>query len=93
MYGAESIKQVHGSIIEFLGTITKDALEALKIWFYDDMCHMKPYSEKPKNINDCDIAEKFAELPKAVDKFHFPGHKSTDRYCRENCDPKVELEN
>lgn len=26
-----------------------------------------------------------------MDKFHFPGHKVTDKYCRENCNPILEL--
>ena len=29
----------------------------------------------------------FAELPKAVDKFHFQRHKKTDKYCQESCNP------
>ena len=33
----------------------------------------------------------FAELPKAADKFHFPGHKKTDKYCQEACNPNKVL--
>ena len=33
----------------------------------------------------------FANLAKAVDKFHFPGHKITDKYCRTKCNPNIEL--
>jgi hypothetical protein len=52
---------------------------------------LKPYSEKDANRNSSDISEMFASLSKAVDKFHFPGHKTTDLFCRENCNPKTEL--
>ena len=91
LFGSESIKQVHGSIVEFLGTMSPEALAALKCWFYDDMCHLKPYSEKKCNKEASKVACEFANLSKAVDKFHFPGHKKTDKYCQENCNPKVEL--
>jgi hypothetical protein len=37
LYGSETIKQVHGSIVEFLGTVPPEARELLDIWFYDDM--------------------------------------------------------
>ena len=33
----------------------------------------------------------FADLPKAVDKFHFPRHKKTDKYCQESCNPNKVL--
>ena len=58
---------------------------------FDDMCHLKPHSEKPDIRSQSHIAEEFASLSKCVDKFHFPGHKSTDTYCRNNSNPKVEL--
>ena len=91
LFGCESIKQVHGSIVEFLGTVTPETRNILKLWFFDDMCHLKPYSEKAKNREPSEITELFASLSKAVDKFHFPGHKKTDLYCREKCNPTVEL--
>ena len=34
----------------------------------------------------------FADLPKAVDKFHFPRHKKTDKYCQESCNHVTKLE-
>ena len=37
------------------------------------------------------MTEEFALLAKCVDKFHYPGHKKTDSYCRENCNPNIEL--
>ena len=91
LFGCESIKQVHGSIVEFTGSISAESRKKLKLWFFDDMCHLKPYSEKKQNREASDITEHFASLGKAVDKFHFPGHKVTDKYCRENCNPLVEM--
>ena len=56
------------------------------------MCHLKPHSEKLEIRQESDISEAFAEVSKAVDKFHFPGHKKSDVYCQEKCNPKIELE-
>ena len=53
---------------------------------------MKPYSENNVNRKTSSESELFASLVKAVDKFHFPGHKRSDKYCQENCNPKRELE-
>ena len=91
LFGCESIKQVHGSIIEFLASCSSDVTEKLKLWMFDDMCHLKPHSEKNVVRNQSVIAEKFAALSKCVDKFHYPGHKKSDSYCRENCNPNIEL--
>ena len=55
------------------------------------MCHLKPYAEKKQNREESDISEHFASLAKAVDKFHFPGPKTTDKFCRENCNPILEI--
>ena len=62
-----------------------------KIWLFDDMCHLKPHSEKPKQADQNEITKQFANIAKAVDKFHFSGHKKTDKYCQANCNPNVEL--
>ena len=91
LFGCESITQVHGSIIEFLGTVSRETREKLKLWMFDDMCHLKPHSEKQENREQSDVTELYADLSKAVDKFHFPGHKKSDSYCRENCNPNTEL--
>ena len=84
LFSSESINQVHGSIIEYIGNIHPDMRSKLKLWLFDDMCHLKPDSEKPKQANQNEVTKSFAELSKAVDKFHFPVHKKTDKYCQEN---------
>ena len=33
----------------------------------------------------------FAELPKAVDKFHHKNYLKSDKYCQENTNPKIKL--
>jgi hypothetical protein len=91
LFVCESINQVHGSLIEFLGNLEPELRSQFKIWFFDDMCHLKPHAEKPKNANQNEVTKLFAELPKAVDKFHFPVHKKTDKYCQDNCNPNKEL--
>ena len=91
LFVCESINQVHGSIIEFLGNLNTEVREKIKIWLFDDMCHLKPHSENPKNANQNDVTKHFANISKAVDRFHFPGHKTTDRYCQENCNPNKVL--
>ena len=92
LFICESITQVYGNVIEFLGNLNSEAREKIKIWLFDDMCHLKPFSEKPKHAKQNDITEHFANLAKAVDRFHFPGHKRTDKYCQENCNPNSELQ-
>ena len=64
----------------------------IKVWLFDDMCHLKPHSENPKNANQNEVTKHFAGMVKAVDKFHFPVHKKTDKYCQENCNPNKELQ-
>ena len=64
----------------------------IKVWLFDDMCHLKPHSENPKNANQSEVTKHFADMVKAVDKFHFPVHKKTDKYCQENCNPNKELQ-
>ena len=91
LFNCESITQVYGNVIEFLGNLNPDVREKIKIWLFDDMCHLKPYSEKRKQANHNDITEHFATLAEAVDKFHFPGHKKSDKYCQDNCNPNSEL--
>ena len=58
---------------------------------FDDMCHLKPYSEKESIANQNDVTRQFSKIKKCVDRFHFPGHKKSDSYCRENCNPKTVL--
>jgi hypothetical protein len=41
LFGCESIKQVHGSIVEFTGSIFCESREKLKLCFFDDMSHLK----------------------------------------------------
>ena len=91
LFISESINQVYGTVIEYLGNLDPEAREKIRICLFDDMCHLKPYSEKPKQAKQNEITEQFANLAKAVDKFHFPGHKKTDKYCQENCNPNIEL--
>ena len=93
LYKCESIKQVYGSIIEYLGILEKKEREKVKFWLLDDMCHMKPFSEKEQQAGYNEITNFFASLPKAVDRFHFPGHKKSDKYCQDNCNPDIHLKN
>ena len=57
------------------------------------LCHLKPHSEKSQVANYNEVTKMFADLPKAVDKFHFPRYKKTDKYCQESCNPKKVLKN
>ena len=91
LFGCESIKQVHGSIIEFLASCSSEVRDKLQLWMFDDMCHLKPHSERKEVRKQSEITEEFALLAKSVDKFHFPGHKKSDSYCRQNCNPNIEL--
>ena len=91
LFSSESINQVDGSIIEFIGNLTPDLRSKFKLWLFDDMCHLKPHAENPKQADQNEVTKLFAGLAKAVDKFHFPVHKKTDKYCQQNCNPNTEL--
>ena len=87
LFGCESINQVHGSIIEFYGGLSQEARDKIKIWMFDDMCHLDPHSKKEEVANQNHLTKQFANLKKCVDNFHFPGHKKSDQFCQENYNP------
>ena len=70
LYGSESIRQVCATIVDFLGDIPEETRNRIVGWLYDDMCHLKPYSEKPENQLGA-MGKLFAGMKKAVDKLHF----------------------
>ena len=37
--------------------------------------------------NDTELTEFFTSLRVLVDRFHYPGHKSSDEFCSSNCNP------
>ena len=92
LFNCESITQVYGNVIEYLGNLDSEERNKIKIWLFDDMCHLKPHAEKSKQAKQNETTEYFASIAKAVDRFHFPGHKKSDKYCQENCNPNVELQ-
>ena len=83
----EGIRCVHASITTFLGSLPEDVREQLEIHFYDDQCHLKAFSEKEQVASKTDITKFFANLHKAVDRFHFKSHKKTDVFCQTKCNP------
>ena len=91
LFNCESIMQVYGNVIEYLGNLDSEERNKIKIWLFDDMCHLKPHAEKSKQAKQNETTEYFASIAKAVDRFHFPGHKKSDKYCQENCNPNVEF--
>ena len=86
IYGCESISQNYASKIEFLGNLPEDVRNQIKVWFFDDMCHEKPFAEDEKRANFSETTKFDAEqVEKAVDFFHFPGHVS--EWCHSNTNP------
>ena len=86
IYGCESISQNYASKIEFLGNLPEDVRNQIKVWFFDDMCHEKPFAEDEKRANFSETTKFYAEqVEKAVDFFHFPGHVS--EWCHSNTNP------
>ena len=84
LYGSESISQVYGILVEFLARLENiDALEEL---LYDDCCHLKAFSEKPKNADQNEVTKHFTNLGKHVDRSHFRIH--VDPWCMQNCNPE-----
>ena len=84
LFGTENIEQVYALVIEYLSELEEQDKIIDKV-LYDDMCHLKPFSEKAKRADRNQVTKKFAQANKAVDKFHFPGHVS--KKCHETCDP------
>ena len=86
IYGCESISQNYASKIEFLGNLPEDVRNQIKVWFFDDMCHEKPFAEDEIRANFSEATKFFAEkVEKSVDFFHFPGH--TSKWCFANTNP------
>ena len=86
LYGCESISQNYASKIEFLGNLPEDIRNQIKVWFFDDMCHEKPFAEDEIRSNFSESTKFYAEqVEKAVDFFHFPGHVS--KWCYANTNP------
>lgn len=84
LHGSESISQVHANLLELLGDLPPESAQNLVGVLYDDMCHLKPFSEKEENQGG-PIGKLFASKLMAVDKLHFRGHRGA--YCQANCDP------
>ena len=85
LFGSESTSQGYGILIEYMSRLSDEALSRMDRFLYDDMCHLKPFSEKKSMMDQNAITKQFGESSKAVDKFHFPGHVS--KKCHETCDP------
>ena len=84
LYGSESISQVYGILVEFLGRL-KD-MSTLEELLYDDCCHLKAFSEKEVNAKQNEVTQYFADIGKHVDRFHFRNH--VDPWCQANCNPE-----
>ena len=76
-------------MIEYLSRLSLEAFKKMDRFMYDDMCHLKPFSEKHEVMGQNNVTEMFWKAHKAVDKFHFPGHVS--KKCHETCDEYFEL--
>ena len=85
LFGSESIGQVHATIVDFIGDVPEEIRSEILGWLYDDMCHLKPYSEYAAISSQSKMSSIFANMKKAVDKMHFRGHRGG--YCQQNCDP------
>ena len=83
LFGSESISQVYGILMEFLGNLSNK--EKIEQCLYDDACHLKKSSEDPKRSSQNDVTSYFTKIPKNVDKFHFKNH--IYKWCHANCNP------
>ena len=83
LYGSESISQVYGIMIEWLGNLSD--MKNIEIVLYDDNCHLGGYSENEKRAAKNDVTKHFASLGKYIDKFHFANH--VGKTCVEKRDP------
>ena len=62
LYGCESISQVYGIMIEWLGNLSD--MKTIQIVLYDDNCHLGAYSENPAKANRNEVTKHFASLGK-----------------------------
>ena len=58
------------TIVDFLGDIPEETRIRIVGWLYEEMCHLKPYIEKPENQLEA-MGKLFAGMKKAVHKLHF----------------------
>ena len=70
LYGSESIRQVCATIVDFLGDLPEEVRNRIVGWLYDDMCHLKPFSEKVENQHGA-MGKLFAGMKKAPDMLYF----------------------
>ena len=71
LYGAESLTQVYGILVEYLSRLPNAARDALENILYDDACHLKKFSEDPKRAALNEFTQQLAKIQKHVDNFHF----------------------
>ena len=71
LYGAESLTQVYGILVEYLSRLPNAARDALENILYDDACHLKKISEDPKRAALNEFTQQLAKIQKHVDNFHF----------------------
>jgi hypothetical protein len=83
LYGSESISQVYGIMIDWLGNLSD--MSSIEIVLYDDNCHLGAYSENKERASKNEVTKHFASLGKYIDKFHFPNH--VGKTCQNDRDP------
>ena len=55
--------QTWATCCEILGDMSPERQASLIGWAYDDMCHLKPYSENPLQSEQTEVTRMFADLP------------------------------
>ena len=86
IFRSESLSQTTSFILDTIGSMDTSP----NFISYDDGCHLSRYVNNTKNI--IEVTERFLTLKTktiVVDRFHFAGHKTTDRYCQANCNPNL----
>jgi hypothetical protein len=73
LYGAESLTQVYGLLVEYLSRLPESGRDALEHILYDDACHLKKFCENPKRSSLNQFTQRMSDIPKHVDNFHFKG--------------------
>lgn len=103
LYHSEAIEQVWSIIMEYLSDLPQDRRNKLKVWAYDDMCHLKvwnsslndifeiihfqPFSEAQSQASHNEVTTYFAEK---IVKVVDKLHFRGHKgaYCKANCDPR-----
>ena len=70
LYGSESISQVYGIMIDWLGNLSD--MSSIEIVLYNDNCHLGAYSENKERASKNEVTNILHALGNTLTSFTFP---------------------